>query len=721
MKEKYSVELEILTKSFKDKLTESEKDTKKLADKIKDASQTKLDLNSGAFKSSIAQLTDVQLSKLQNVQDKIKKTISNLELGKIDTKQAQKSLNVLLQDAEWIDYEFGRMTNTKILLNIDTQGIESMNKIGVDADLIKNNIKLSEAATSDLNASIKNLEKDSKKVSNNFNEISSSVRKSNVNNVFKESVGNTRRFIMSLFSLHTAWSMVSRVSSEVLSNDDYLNAKSELIASTMSNMLAPALKLVIDTGQYAVITIAKLIEIFTGYNALANVTTKNLKKTEQASKSMNKALGGIDEITNLKSSSGSLSNGIQADLNALNDFQEKVKKVNELFDRFSKTSFGQWIMSAIDWFKSLDPAMQAVLVTGGLLAAKFGIPTLFSGLISSTKNANTEVGTLSNALRTLSALAVAGITVYVSYQAVKEMIATMKEAEEQIKRTVESTQLLTGKYQNLDEQMQQWNETGELTNEKIEALVFGYSNTEVKLKDQIALLMESHTLWGAISGAYGMAIEQTTSLTEKTKSNNTAFYNLYLTGKLNNEQKEKLIQNLKDEVEGLETANSHLHENSNEYKVNKNRISEVKQQLENLRNGNYDTTAEINLKANTSSAKNELKNFFGKIASGPSALMGAVGLNNIDNWVNSFDVGTNYVPNDQLALIHEGEAIVPKKYNPVINQNYTNNFNSNEMAYLLREIKDTLEEKEFNAYITEEDIGRASSRWSESNRRIMGR
>ena len=31
--------------------------------------------------------------------------------------------------------------------------------------------------------------------------------------------------------------------------------------------------------------------------------------------------------------------------------------------------------------------------------------------------------------------------------------------------------------------------------------------------------------------------------------------------------------------------------------------------------------------------------------------------------VNSFDVGTNYVPNDQLALVHQGEAIIPKKYN----------------------------------------------------------
>lgn len=35
----------------------------------------------------------------------------------------------------------------------------------------------------------------------------------------------------------------------------------------------------------------------------------------------------------------------------------------------------------------------------------------------------------------------------------------------------------------------------------------------------------------------------------------------------------------------------------------------------------------------------------------------------------SFDVGTNYVPRDMLAMIHEGEAVVPKEYNPAAGGN----------------------------------------------------
>ena len=38
----------------------------------------------------------------------------------------------------------------------------------------------------------------------------------------------------------------------------------------------------------------------------------------------------------------------------------------------------------------------------------------------------------------------------------------------------------------------------------------------------------------------------------------------------------------------------------------------------------------------------------------------------------SLSVGTNYVPQDTLAYIHKGEAVVPKKFNP-----YANGFNNN--------------------------------------------
>lgn len=52
----------------------------------------------------------------------------------------------------------------------------------------------------------------------------------------------------------------------------------------------------------------------------------------------------------------------------------------------------------------------------------------------------------------------------------------------------------------------------------------------------------------------------------------------------------------------------------------------------------------------------------GQLAASLEATMAALGLQ-----VPQFAVGTNYVPADMLAMIHEGEAIVPKAYNPAAN------------------------------------------------------
>lgn len=46
--------------------------------------------------------------------------------------------------------------------------------------------------------------------------------------------------------------------------------------------------------------------------------------------------------------------------------------------------------------------------------------------------------------------------------------------------------------------------------------------------------------------------------------------------------------------------------------------------------------------------------------------------------VASFDIGTNYVPNDGLAYLHEGEAVIPKKYN----QPYQQSMSGEEKAYM---------------------------------------
>jgi Ca2+-binding EF-hand superfamily protein len=54
--------------------------------------------------------------------------------------------------------------------------------------------------------------------------------------------------------------------------------------------------------------------------------------------------------------------------------------------------------------------------------------------------------------------------------------------------------------------------------------------------------------------------------------------------------------------------------------------------------------------------------------------------------VPQFAVGTNYVPNDMLAMLHEGEAVVPKAYNPAAMPDWSS-YGRAENAALIAEIK----------------------------------
>lgn len=81
------------------------------------------------------------------------------------------------------------------------------------------------------------------------------------------------------------------------------------------------------------------------------------------------------------------------------------------------------------------------------------------------------------------------------------------------------------------------------------------------------------------------------------------------------------------------------------------------------------------------------------------------------------DVGTNYVPEDQIVMAHKGEAVIPKKFN---DRKYFGNGNE-ETNRLLETLIDKVEQIEINPYTTIKDVGVASTSYINNQRRIMGR
>ena len=80
------------------------------------------------------------------------------------------------------------------------------------------------------------------------------------------------------------------------------------------------------------------------------------------------------------------------------------------------------------------------------------------------------------------------------------------------------------------------------------------------------------------------------------------------------------------------------------------------------------------------------------------------------------DVGTNYVPQDQVAMIHKGEAIIPKKFNSKEYFGGGNEETNAKLDAVIEAIKDI----EINPYTTIRDVGKASLSYINTKSRQLG-
>lgn len=78
--------------------------------------------------------------------------------------------------------------------------------------------------------------------------------------------------------------------------------------------------------------------------------------------------------------------------------------------------------------------------------------------------------------------------------------------------------------------------------------------------------------------------------------------------------------------------------------------------------------------------------------------------------------GTNYVPEDTLAYLHKGEAVVPKRFN---SEGY--GIGGDETNTLLRAVIEAVEQIEINPVTTIKDVGQASVGYIRQQRRILGK
>ena len=359
--------------------------------------------------------------------------------------------------------------------------------------------------------------------SNKIKEVSLQQEKAIFDSKGKSSVNATKLFKkvkrvgLALFSIRSAYTLVSRASSAYLSKDTELAEKLQSVWVGLGSFLAPLLEYLSNMLLKMVGYLNVFVKALTGIDFVAKANAKALNKQAKAQKNLNKQMLSFDEINKLEdttSESGSASGG--SGLIELPELDDKmVKKLQDL---------AYWLRENWDLIKAVGIALGIAFGAAKIAQLVGNISTLIGGGGKGIKG-------LTKSLNEIPTMIKIGIIV----GGVAYTINTVKKIKEDIKNLNEQTE-------SLREQMREtyylkWSiETD--TNKTLE---------EQNRLRQVGLesLGEAYNWYNKISGASETYLGDAKQTVEHSKGNLEALKQQYQV-QSNNKEKQKLYLIRKD-------------------------------------------------------------------------------------------------------------------------------------------------------------------------------
>ena len=193
--------------------------------------------------------------------------------------------------------------------------------------------------------------KNAKKESSNFgNSLGTSLSKG---------LKSLKRFTLSLLSIRTAFSAISRASQAYLSFDTQLQESIQNSWNALGSLLAPILEYVASLFSKITSTIASFVKALTGVDLIARANAKALDKQAKSTANANKQLSSIDDISNLSSNNSSENSQTitveDVDITPLENFAKKVADIfSKIFEPFQKA----WETKGQDVINSMKKAFE---------------------------------------------------------------------------------------------------------------------------------------------------------------------------------------------------------------------------------------------------------------------------------------------------------------------------------------------------------------------------
>lgn len=544
------------------------------------------------------------------------------------------------------------------------------------------------------------------------------------------------RYALSLFSLGTIYSLVSRASSAYLSQDIELANKLQSAWVGLGAILAPVIEKMADLIIRLVSYVNVFVTALTGVNYIAQATAKYMNNVADSAKKANKQLASFDELNNLSDSSTSTAT------NNPFDVFEDVKLNPEVVKSLQDLAY--WLKENWNWIKIVGATLLATFAVSKLAGVVRGIGTVTNAL---------GMSGLMGALSPFLALGAIALTFYIAGNIEKDLDNLNKEI----------SRIVSGSSKSLEYWLS--------LNPAVEDV---YNTMNVNNQYSLQMLRQSTTLWGAILGISEQSLAVAEENVLKSEQNLDYLKEQYNQGNMNEQQQKNLVLQLMTQLDYNNLIIARMKQQGKDtsevvdinkqyaqftYDIYQNMLNQgyaqdevltalglTKTDLEDIYEYTNNNEAVVNFQANTNDLRTELDDTLNSIDKDYSNWVTNLGekigslftnfansLSNLGTNLSkvfkfgniggargfaSFDVGTNYVPSDMLAMVHKGEAIIPKRFN---NKEFLNNMGSDETNALLVQVIDRLDNINFQPYITVKDVGNASVNYINEQNRYQGR